>query len=151
MDIHNSLWNVITQPCLNIRCGLANVPLKLGHWGIIASHCFVWIWLLIHGLILTLLISVGKRGTSTDSQKERQAMKNLGVRHNHGRVPAIYHPFHAPIKIIPECKFHRAHLGPTGPRWAHGGSMNLAIWTRPWKTFSLFISKRNLCVKREML
>ena len=32
------------------------------------------------------------------------------------------------VCIYPDSKVHVAHLGPTGPRWAHVGPMHFAIW-----------------------
>ena len=40
---------------LNCNSGSAKLPLKLGYGWVIASHCSMWTWLLIHALISVLV------------------------------------------------------------------------------------------------
>ena len=49
------------------------------------------------------------------------------MRYNENRV--VEHTMQNPIENIPDSKAHGANMGPTwGPRWAHVGHVNLAIW-----------------------
>ena len=58
------MWDIITHPCLDFNSGLTKPSLKIGHGWVISSHCFTWMWLLIHAQIamLVYLILVNERG-----------------------------------------------------------------------------------------
>ena len=58
--IHYML-NVITHPCPNFNISLTKLPLVLGHGWVISTHCYMWIKLVIHAVILVLFFSWTKQ------------------------------------------------------------------------------------------
>ena len=52
-NIKSFIWYVIDHPFPNFNDGLTKSPLKSGHWRVITSPYFTWVWLLIHDQIHT--------------------------------------------------------------------------------------------------
>ena len=52
----------MNHECLNVNGGLASAPLNLGHGWVTTSHCFMWMELLIRGMIFMLIQVIFLKG-----------------------------------------------------------------------------------------